>query len=252
MYRFGSSFISRKLPWVTVLNNSSISFFRLFFFRDTNYIQPPLPVIRFFHFLSNPFFFFISTFILLVVFLTSFSAFVKFTLQFILWSLKFGLHFWYNFVFFFSHFPYFGQLSFHFFLMTGLFSLFLVHFRSYTLQFLFKGDFSLFPDACLRIFSSAWSAVLQLSLSSCSCLLLGRVRWTFHEQKRCYPHFLILCGSFVWMWSIFNYFCLFSGQDYWSERAVFLRSLLWMVGDVRWEGQKEHWHVLLLFASAGS
>ena len=108
-------------------------------------------------------------------------------------------------MFFFSCFPYFGQLSFHFFLMTGLFSLFLVHFRSYTLQFLFKGDFSLFPDACLRIFSSAWSAVLQLSLSS--CLLLGRVRWTFHEQKRCYPHFLILCGSFVWMWSIFNYFC---------------------------------------------
>ena len=103
--------------------------------------------------------------------------------------------------------------------MPCLFSLFLVHLCSYILWFLLKGDFSLFPNACLRIFSSAWSVVLQLSLSS--CLLLGSVRGTFHEQKRFYPHFLIFCGSFVWMWSSFNCFCLFSGQDCWSERAVF-------------------------------
>lgn len=128
-----------------------------FFFRDTNYIQPPLPVFPLFHFLTHPFLFYLG--------FHSLGGFSDFLHDFIMFSLQSVLPYVFcnlvfvsdtilpGFFFFFAFFSWLhNQFSFQFFLLLAYF---LCFFSISVLRYDISDLSDLFhiPNACLRIFS---------------------------------------------------------------------------------------------------
>lgn len=111
------------------------------------------------------------------------------------------------------------------------------------------------PNACLRIFSSIWSVVLQFSLNSYLLVRQQGVGWwgqLFIHRK----DFIHIFWHFVVVLYICGPLLSFPGHE--MDRISSWRVpssgqfLLWMVVVLEWEGWKESWHILLLFVSSGS
>lgn len=225
--RFRASFISRKVSWVIVLNNSSVSGFWLFFLQGHQWCPVSFACLPS-HSLS--FSAFSLVFLSFRLLFSWFSSGPLLSFHYSLSSPGFlcNLGFLSDTILSFSSLSFLTSANSHFIPSCLLACLFYV-FLGFT--FLIRGWFFICSNACLRISGLVCSVVLQFSSTSCLS-----VQWegdTFYQQKRFYSHFLIFCYSFVWVWPACIYSCSSCGQDLvWECPLLFLSCMV----VEEWEG----------------